>query len=149
MYTHTAIRKSYLLKNIVAYCGYSPTSAFFFLLSVHKHCDNAATNSNSENARSRMVASLQGNVSFPPSQAEVSRACVVRGASGEEWGELIGARVQSAYRLQCRKRPTRDLYEDKGRWVKYWARLGCWIFTMLRPVLAWRAFWNLKNSLFL
>jgi len=32
------------------------------LLSEHKHCDNVATNSNSENARSRMVASLQGSV---------------------------------------------------------------------------------------
>jgi len=31
-------------------------------LSEHKHCDNALTNSNSENARSRMVASLRGNV---------------------------------------------------------------------------------------
>ena len=32
------------------------------LLSEHKHCDNAATNSNGENARSRMVASLRGSV---------------------------------------------------------------------------------------
>ena len=31
-------------------------------LSEHKHCDKAATNSNSENARSRMVASLWGSV---------------------------------------------------------------------------------------
>jgi len=46
-----------LLKNILAYCGYSMTSPFFLLLSEHKHCDNAATNSNGENARSRMVAS--------------------------------------------------------------------------------------------
>jgi len=51
-----------LLKNILAYCGYSLTSPFFLLLSEHKHCDNAATNLNSENARSRMVASLQGSV---------------------------------------------------------------------------------------
>ena len=35
---------------------------FSFLLSEHKHCDNAVTNSNSENARSRMVASLRGSV---------------------------------------------------------------------------------------
>jgi len=55
-------KKFYLLKNILAYCGYSQTSPFFLLLSEHKHCDNAATNSNSENARSRMVASLRGNV---------------------------------------------------------------------------------------
>jgi len=32
------------------------------LLSEHKHCDNAATNSNSENARSSIVASLRGSV---------------------------------------------------------------------------------------
>jgi len=31
-------------------------------LSEHKHCDNAATNLNSENARSRMVACLRGSV---------------------------------------------------------------------------------------
>ena len=31
--------------------------------SEHKHCDNAATNSNSENARSRMEASMLGSVS--------------------------------------------------------------------------------------
>jgi len=51
-----------LLKNFLAYCGYSPTSPFFLLLSEHKHCNNVATNSNSQNARSRMVASLPGNV---------------------------------------------------------------------------------------
>jgi hypothetical protein len=51
-----------LLKNILAYCGYSPTSPFFFLLSEHKHCHNAATNSNNEKARDRMVASLRGSV---------------------------------------------------------------------------------------
>ena len=50
-----------MLKNVLAYCGYSPTS-FFLLLSEHKHCDNMATNSNSENARSRIVASLRGSV---------------------------------------------------------------------------------------
>jgi len=58
----TLIRKFYLIKNILAYSGYSPTSSFFILLSEHEHCDNAATNSNSENARSRMVASLRGSV---------------------------------------------------------------------------------------
>jgi hypothetical protein len=46
-----------LLKNILADFGYSPTSLFFLFLSEHKHSDNAATNPNSENARSRMVAS--------------------------------------------------------------------------------------------
>jgi hypothetical protein len=49
-------------KNGLAYCGYSPTSPFFLLLSEHKHCDKAANNSNSENARSRMVTSLRGSV---------------------------------------------------------------------------------------
>jgi len=49
-----------LLKNILIYCGYSPTSPFLFLLSEHKHCDNTATNSNSENARSRMFGKLAG-----------------------------------------------------------------------------------------
>jgi len=48
-------------KKILVYCGYSPISPFLFLLSEHKHCDNAATNSNSENARSRIVASLWGS----------------------------------------------------------------------------------------
>ena len=52
------IRKFYLLKSILAYCGYSPTSPVFFWFSGHKHCDNAATNFNSGNARSRMVTSL-------------------------------------------------------------------------------------------
>jgi len=70
-----------LLKNIRAYCRYSPTSPFFLLFSEHKNCDNATTNSNSENARSRMVVSFAGK-----------RGC-----------------------------------GDKGRWVKYWACLGCWI----------------------
>jgi hypothetical protein len=58
----TGLRKLYLLKNILAYCRYSPTSPLFFLPSEHKHCDNAATNSNSENARSIMLVSLWGNV---------------------------------------------------------------------------------------
>jgi hypothetical protein len=54
--------KKILLNNILAYCGYSPTSPFFLLLSEHKHCDDAATNLNSEDARSRMVAGLRGSV---------------------------------------------------------------------------------------
>jgi len=61
-----------LLKNILASCGYSPTSPFFFLLFEHKHCDNAATNSNSENARSRMVASLGGSVVMAAKEDESS-----------------------------------------------------------------------------
>ena len=66
------IRQFYLLRNILAYCGYSPTSPFFLLLSEHKHCDNAATNWNSENVRSRMVASLLGSVGTGSKEHESS-----------------------------------------------------------------------------
>jgi len=41
-------------------------------LSERKHCDNAATNSNSENARSRMVASLRGSVGTGTKEDESS-----------------------------------------------------------------------------
>jgi hypothetical protein len=34
--------------------------SLLWILTEHKHCDKAATNSNSENARNRMVASLRG-----------------------------------------------------------------------------------------
>jgi len=51
---------------------YSPTSPFFFLLSEHKNYDNAATDSNSENARSRMVASLRGSVGTGTKEDESS-----------------------------------------------------------------------------
>ena len=56
--TLTVIRKFYLLKNILAYCGYSATSSSLLLLFEHKHF----LNSNSENARSRMVASFRGSL---------------------------------------------------------------------------------------
>jgi hypothetical protein len=63
MYVYiTCNKKIVFVKSILAYCGYSLTSPFFLLLSEHKHCDNVATNSKSENARSRMVASLQGSM---------------------------------------------------------------------------------------
>jgi len=68
--------KIYLLKYILAYCGYSPTSPFFLLPPEHKHCDNAATNSNSENARSRMVASLRESVGTGTTEDESSTGCV-------------------------------------------------------------------------
>jgi len=61
-----------LLNNILACCGYLPNSPFFFLLYEHKHCDNASTNSNSENARSRMVASLPGSVGTGTTEDESS-----------------------------------------------------------------------------
>jgi hypothetical protein len=58
----TCNKKILFVKNILAYCGYSLTSPIFLLLSEDKHCNHAATNSNSENARSRMVASLGKSV---------------------------------------------------------------------------------------
>jgi len=63
-----------LLKNILAYCGYSLTSPFFLLLSEHKHCYNMAItgNSNSEDARSRMVASLRGSMGMGTKEDESS-----------------------------------------------------------------------------
>jgi hypothetical protein len=42
------------------------------MLSDHKYCDNAATNSNSENARRRMVASLRGSVDTGTKEDESS-----------------------------------------------------------------------------
>jgi hypothetical protein len=68
----TCNKKILLLKNILAYCGYSPISPSFLLLSEHKHCDFAATNSNSENARRRMVATLWGSVSTEKKEYESS-----------------------------------------------------------------------------
>ena len=50
----------------------SPTAPLFLLLSEHKHCDNAATNWNSENARSRMVASLRVSVGTGTKEDESS-----------------------------------------------------------------------------
>ena len=44
-------------------------SSFCFL---NKHCDNAATTSNSKNARSRMVASLRGRVGTGTKEDESS-----------------------------------------------------------------------------
>jgi len=59
-------------KNVLAYCGYSPTSPFFLLLSEHKHSDKAETNSNSENARSIIVASFRGSVGTETKEDESS-----------------------------------------------------------------------------
>ena len=72
MYLYITCSKKILLKNILAYREYSPTSPFFLLLSEHKHCDNMATNSNSENARSRMVISLRGSVGTGTKEDESS-----------------------------------------------------------------------------
>ena len=93
-------KKILFVKKILAYCGYSPASPFFFLFSAYTHCDYTATNSNSENARRRMVANLRGSV-----------------GTGKKMSHVLGA----------------FLLLD---------------FTMLRPVLAWRAFWNLWTVYF-
>ena len=61
-----------------------------FLLSEHKHCDNAATNSKSENARSGMVASLQGSVGTGTKEHESS--------TGRVWAAGFH-RVTARYRL--------------------------------------------------
>jgi len=75
----TCNKKILFVKNILASCGYSPTFPFFFvLLSEHTPCDNAATNSNSENARSRMVANLRGSVGTGTKKDESS--------TGRVWG---------------------------------------------------------------
>jgi hypothetical protein len=47
---------------ITAYCVYSPTSPFFLLLCEQKHCDNAATITNSEKSTSRITAIMRGRV---------------------------------------------------------------------------------------
>jgi len=78
LYLYITCNKNILFvkKNILTYCGYLPNSLFFLLLSEHKHCDNAATNSNSENARSRIVASLCGSVGKWTKEDESSSARV-------------------------------------------------------------------------
>jgi hypothetical protein len=68
----TCNMKILFVKNILAYCGYSLTFPFFLLLSEHKYCDNMATNSNSENARSRMVVSLRGSIGTGKKEDESS-----------------------------------------------------------------------------
>jgi hypothetical protein len=73
MYLYITCNKKILfVKKILAYCGYSPTSPFFLLISDHKHCDNTATDSISENTRSRMVASLRGHVGMGMKKDESS-----------------------------------------------------------------------------
>jgi len=75
-YWYLTCNKKILLKYILAYCGYSPTSQFFFFLSEHKHCNNVATNSNSEYARSRMMASLLGSMGMGTKEDKSSSGCV-------------------------------------------------------------------------
>ena len=80
---------------------FSDFSILYFFFPEHKHYDNAATNSNSENARSIMVASC--------------------GEASVRW--------------------QRKMSQTMGTF-------GLLDFTMLRPVLAWRAFWNLWTVYF-
>jgi hypothetical protein len=65
-----------VLKNNLPYCGYSPASPFFRLLSEHKHCVNTATDSNSENTRSRMVGSLRGSTGMGTQEDGSSTGCI-------------------------------------------------------------------------
>jgi hypothetical protein len=58
----TCNKKILFVKKYLSLLWVFTASPFFLLLSEHKHCDNTATNSNSENARSRMVVSLRGSV---------------------------------------------------------------------------------------
>ena len=88
-----------VLKIILTYCGYSPTSLFFLLLSEHKHCHNAATNSSSENARSRMVTSLAGSFGTGKKEDESS--------TGRVWAAAfhhVTVRFRLAYVLKLTKR---------------------------------------------
>jgi hypothetical protein len=72
MYLYITCNKKILFVKKIAYCGYSLTSPFFLLLSEHKHYDKAAINWNSENARSRMVASLWGSMDTGTKEDESS-----------------------------------------------------------------------------
>jgi hypothetical protein len=92
-------KKILFVKNSLAYYGYSPTSPLFLLLSEHKHCGNAATNSNSENAGSRTVASLRGSVRTGTKEVESS--------TGRVWAagfHHITARSRLARVLKLMKR---------------------------------------------
>ena len=97
-YLYITCNKKNLLKNILAYCGYSPTSPFFLLLSEHKQCDNAVT------------TVIQTATALEAEWWQVCREAWVRGK--RKMSQVLGT-----FRLLD--------------------------FTMLRPVLAWRAFLNL------
>ena len=94
-------KKNVFVKKILAYSGYSPTSPFFLLLSEHKHCNNRATNSNSETLQAEWW--------------QVCRGMWVR-------GQRMMTQVLGTY--------------------------GQLDFTILRPVLTWRAFWKLQTIYF-
>jgi len=68
----TCNKKILFLKKYFSHLWVFTDFSILLLLSEHKHCDNAATNSNSENARSRMVASLWGSVRTGTKEGESS-----------------------------------------------------------------------------
>ena len=112
------------MKNILAYCGYSPTSPFFLLLSEHKHCDNTATNSNSENARSRMVASLRRSVGTGTKEDESSTGRVWAAGFHHVSPLWLGARFETCEPLSSLifqtffwPRPTADNW-NRGYWSR-------------------------------
>jgi hypothetical protein len=73
IYRHLTCNKKILfVKKYLSLLWIFTDFPFFLLLSEHKHCDKAATNWNSENARSRMVASLQRSVSTGTKEDESS-----------------------------------------------------------------------------
>ena len=80
-------------KNVLAYCGYSSTSSFFLLLSEHKHSDKAETNSNSENARSIIVASFRGSVGTETKEDESSTGRVLAAGFHDVTAHCLLARV--------------------------------------------------------
>jgi len=100
-----------LLKNIVAYCGYSPTSVFFLLLSEHTHCDNMATNSKSKTPTSVFFLLLSEHTHCD-NMATNSKS---KNARSRMVTSLLGSMGTG----------TRE--------VKYWACLGCWISQCYTP----------------
>jgi len=64
----TCNKKHLFIKKIWVFTDFS----IFLLLSEHKHCYNMAINSNSEKARSRMVASLRRSVGTGTKEDESS-----------------------------------------------------------------------------
>ena len=72
----TCNKKMLFVKKYLSLLWVFTTSSFFLLLSEHIHCDNTAANSNSKNARSRMVACLWGSMGMGTKEDESSTGCV-------------------------------------------------------------------------
>jgi hypothetical protein len=68
----TCNKKILFVKKYLSLLGVFTDFSFFLLLSEQKQYDNTATNSNSENARSRMVKSLWGSVGIGTKEDESS-----------------------------------------------------------------------------